>query len=436
MSLAGTLGLSSYRVAGYLAGPVVRRKLRQRMALGKEDPQRIGERLGHTRADRPSGTLVWVHAASVGEGLAALLLIDEIHKRHTALRFLLTTSTVTSANLLASQLPPFVIHQFAPVDLPMVARRFLDHWQPDAALLLESEFWPNLLLGLAHRAIPAALVNGRVSPDSYARWSALRPVIADLLACFEVCLGQSDRDAEYLRALGALHVVATGNIKDASPPLGVDKTTLDAVQAAVGDRPRWIAASTHAGEEVVVAETHHALLHRFPNLLTIIVPRHPERGAEVCRTLDARGTTAALRSRGEEIGRDTTVYIADTLGEMGLWYRLCPIAFIGKSLIGRGGQNPLEPARLGCALLMGPHMSNFQQISTDLVSCGAARLVDDAADLQSQLGALLGDDEVRLAMIRAGQTYSAAGGMAMTATMTHLESILSRVGNGIALARK
>lgn len=427
MSSAGTLGLIAYRVAGYLATPLINRKLRQRAKIGKEDSKRIGERLGRASKPRPVGPLVWVHAASVGESLAAYNLIERIHELYPALQFLLTTGTVTSANLVGPQLPPFVIHQFAPVDLPSVSRRFLDQWNPDAALFLESEFWPNLLLGLARRSIPSVLVNGRVSPDSHAKWSTLRPVISDLLSRFEICLAQSARDADFLLDLGARSVFTTGNIKDAAPPLSVDESVLRNAQSAIGERPCWVAASTHPGEETIVAQTHLALTRQIPDLLTIIVPRHQERGPAILHSLEEGGVQVALRSRGDEIDRDTSVYLADTMGEMGLWYRLCQIVFVGGSLVERGGQNPLEPARLSCALLFGPNMSNFEEISSDLVSCGAARRVSSSAELEGMLRELLLGPESCRAMLLAALDYSAKGGSAMSATMTHLEPVLSRI---------
>ncbi len=427
MSLTGALGLASYRVAGYMAGPFVRRKLRRRAAVGKEDPTRIAERFGYASVSRPDGPMVWIHAASVGESLAALPLIAKAHDLYPDIRFLLTTGTVTSTNLLRTQLPPFVVHQYAPVDLPATVRRFLSHWKPDAALLIESEFWPNMLLGLDCRAIPRALINGRISPETHARWSSLRPVIADLLAGFEICLAQSHRDAAFLSDLGASHVLATGNIKEAAAPLPVDDQELAAVAESLRGCPRWVAASTHPGEEAAVALVHRELEPLIPDLLTIIVPRHPERGAEVFAVIRQLGLRVALRSRGDTPGPGTGIYIADTLGELGLWYRLCPVVFVGKSLIGKGGQNPLEPARLGCALLFGPSMSNFEQISAELVSYGAAQWVEDANALRRAVAALLDDGDARSKMMNVGLEYTTKPSEALEATLSHLEPIFARI---------
>ena len=424
MTLTTTLGFASYRIAGLLAGPIVRRKLRDRAARGKEDPARLSERFGVASAPRPSGPLIWIHAASVGESLAALQLIDAVHARYPDFDFLVTSGTVTSATIMQERLPSFAVHQYAPVDIPMVTRRFLNYWRPELALLLESEFWPNILLDLDRRAIPRVLVNGRVSPESHRRWLSIQPIIAKLLTGFEFCLAQSDRDAQFLGELGAPNVVATGNIKDSSEPLAVDAEHLAALSATVGDRPLWVAASTHSGEEDAVARTHQALHERFPDLLTIIVPRHPDRGADIQYELEELGLAVGRRSAGDALSPDTTIYVADTLGELGLWYRLAPIVFVGKSLVGTGGQNPLEPARLGCALIFGPSMSNFEQISEELLSCGAARRIADQEGLVTALTDLLGQPDVMDEMARAGLNYGATGGKALARTMVQLDPLL------------
>ena len=430
MSRSGAIGLASYRVAGLLAGPFVRRKLRDRARRGKEDPTRLSERFGIASAPRPTGSLIWIHAASVGESLAALPLIDKIHAGHPSFKFLVTSGTVTSATVMQKMLPTIAVHQYAPVDLPVAAQRFLNYWTPDVALLLESEFWPNLLLGLDKRDIPRVLVNGRVSPESHRRWSALRPVIARLLAKFEICLAQSDRDTGFLEELGATRAATTGNIKDAAEPLAADETTLARLTTMVGGRPMWVAASTHRGEEIAAAKVHQDLLNRYPDLLTIIVPRHPERGTDIQRDIEGLGLTASRRSGGDALDGATALYIADTLGELGLWYRLTSAVFVGKSLKGTGGQNPLEPARLDCALIFGPSMANFEKIAEDLLSCGAARRVTDQDDLCVAVADLLGDHETRQRMARAGRDYCAAGGEALAKTMTYLEPLLVDVEAG------
>lgn len=434
MSLAASIGLASYRLAGRLAGPIARRKLRRRIAQGKEDAARLEERFGRASVARPSGLLIWMHGASVGEALAGLVLIEAIRKVHGDLSFLVTTGTVTSAGLLADRLPENALHQYVPLDLPAAVDRFLDHWRPDAALWLESEFWPNILMELSRRRIPHALVNGRISPASYSRWSSLRPIVAELLSGFDVCLAQTERDASRLRNLGARNTVVTGNLKESAPPLVVDAAQLADMRALIGCRPVWIAASTHPGEEEIVLAIHGRISGKFPNLLTIIVPRHPERGRAIGAIARDAGLSVAVRSSGARPLEDCEIYVADTIGELGLWYRLAPIAFIGKTLVGEGGQNPLEPAQLACAVMFGPAMSNFEEIARGLVDHGAALEVTGQADLAEALETLLGDSARCAAMGQAGRAFIAgragASGEALKALKPMLTAMEGRASVG------
>lgn len=436
MTLAASLGLAIYRTAGTVGEPFIRRKLVERAGQGKEDLSRLDERLGRTTLPRPQGPLVWLHAASVGEALSALPLIDAIRAEAADVSFLMTTGTVTSARVMQDRLPSGVVHQFAPVDMPAAAARFLDHWRPDLALWIESDFWPNLLLGLDRRRIPRVLVNGRISPASYARWQAFRPIVARLLSGYSVCLAQSERDAKFLRNLGAAQVVSAGNLKAAAPPLPVDAAALDRLRRIVGARPRWVAASTHPGEEEIAARVHASLARRFPGLLTVVVPRHADRGPDIERRLSAAGLNVARRAAGAAIAPDTAVYLADTMGELGLWYRLCPVAFVGKSLLGEGGQNPLEPARLDCALFFGPGMSNFADIAEGLEDCGAAVLVSDEKDLTAALARLLGDKEAVQRAGRASAAYVARAATSLARTMEVVMPLLRGAGRSSSRGRR
>ena len=367
-----------YRVASAASTSLVRRHLRQRCARGREDPARLEERFGHTGLARPPGPLVWVHGASVGESLSALPLVGRIRADWPSLNVLVTTGTVTSARLMAERLPPGVIHQYAPVDLPAAVEGFLDHWTPDLGLIVESEFWPNLLVRARARGVELALVNGRMSARSSRRWRRLRSVIGHLLGQFSLVLAQSREDEAHLRELGAADAKRLGNLKFAAAPLACDEAELAALRAAIADRPRWLAASTHPGEDEIAAEVHGALAPGHPGLLTILVPRHPHRGPEVAGRLHAAGLAVALRSAGEAPGPDTELYIADTIGELGLWYRLSDVVFVGGSLVPKGGQNLLEPTKLGCAIVCGPHMTNFLRVSEEMTRAGAARRVTGA----------------------------------------------------------
>lgn len=382
--------LSLYRILTRLGRPLIEIYLQSRLKKGKEDKARFEERRGVPSCARPCGRLAWLHGASVGEAVSLLPLIERITVEK-GWRVLLTTGTVTSARLMEERLPKGAIHQYVPVDCPDWVARFLDHWRPDLALWVESEFWPNLILETKARSVPMILLNGRISDRSLIRWRRYSGTIRTLLSCFSLCLAQSRIDGERLLELGAKRVACPGNLKFAAPPLPVDNAKLEAFRRQLGDRPCWLAASTHEGEEAIAASIHQALSIRYPRLLTIIAPRHPPRAAIVWRELEAMGLRVACLSADAEISPDTDILLGDTMGEMGLLYRLAPIAFIGKSLTGAGGQNPLEPARLGVSVLFGPDMSNFAKISQDMQDSGAAHRTLDRASLQDAIDQRLAD---------------------------------------------
>jgi 3-deoxy-D-manno-octulosonic-acid transferase len=367
----GVLGL--YRLVGRAGRPLVRGHLRRRAERGREDAGRLGERFGHAGRERPEGPLVWFHGASVGESLSALPLIGRVREAWPGLNLLVTTGTVTSAKLLAERLPEGVIHQYIPIDLPTEVGRFLDHWRPDLGLLIESELWPNLLTAAHQRAVELILVNGRMSKASYKSWRRLPPVIRRLLTLFSLTLAQTPENQRHFKELGAVDPQCLGNLKFAAPPLSADAQALAALTETLGDRPRWLAASTHPGEDELAAEVHTNLAGRRPGLLTLIVPRHPGRGPDIAQSLGARGLAVARRGAGQAPSDHTEVYVADTIGELGLWYRLAKVVFVGGSLVPHGGQNLLEPAAQGCAILCGPHTMNFARIADDLAAAGALR---------------------------------------------------------------
>ena len=325
---------------------------------------------------------------------------------------------------MADRLPQRAFHQYVPVDRRKLVRRFLDHWRPDLVLWAESEFWPNLVTEPAARGIPLILVNGRVSPRSFRGWRRAGGLIARLLSGFTLCLGQTADDVERLRRLGAPRSKYLGNLKFAAPPLPADPDTLAGMAANLGDRPCWLAASTHAGEERVVARVHRRLRDRRPRLLTFVVPRHPERGADVARALRSEGLTLALRSAGEPIGNETEAYVADTMGELGVFYRLVEIVFMGKSLVPLGGQNPLEAARLGCAVIHGPNMANFEDIARRMAEVGAAEEVADEETLAAAVERLFDDGRERARRVAAGAAFAAAEAHVLDALVTELGPFL------------
>jgi len=342
----------------------------------------------------------------------------------------MTTGTVTSARLMAERLPEGVIHQYAPVDLPAAVRRFLAHWQPALGLIVESELWPNLLLQARARGTTLALVNGRMSAASYASWRRFRPLIGHLLGQFEVTMAQSREDEAHLRDLGATAPLRLGNLKFAAPPLAANPDQLAALEAEFGPRPRWLAASTHAGEEEIVAEVHARLAARTPDLLTVLAPRHPDRGPAIAEIFAARGFEVVLRSSGRPITPETAIYLADSIGEMGLWYRLCQVVFIGRSLIPMGGQNLLEPAKLGCAIVCGPHMTNFLRVTEEMERLDALRRVADAEQLAAAVSWLLEDEPARAGMIRAAADYAGTQSDALDRIVAALKPQLDRAAAG------
>ena len=381
--------LGLYRLASHAWRPAVPLLLARRAGRGKEEPARLGERRGRPGLARPEGRLYWLHGASVGESLSMLPLLEALLAGEAESHALMTTATVTSARILAGRLPARALHQYVPVDTPSAVRRFLDHWRPDAALWAESELWPNLVMESRKRAVPLALVNARMSERSFRRWRRLPGAAGRLLGSFAVTLAQSEAHAARFTALGARRARVAGDLKAAAAPLRADPDALAPLLRARGRRPSWVAASTHAGEEALAARVHAALAERHADLLTVVVPRHAERGESVAAECRAAGLGVARRSLARLPGPRDAVYLGDTMGEMGLYLRLAPVVFVGKSLLGKGGHNPREAARLGRALLFGPHMENFAAAASALRRCGAAREVADEAGLAGDLAFLI-----------------------------------------------
>jgi len=416
-----------------LAGPLVHILLDRRAARGKEDPSRRGERLGIPGRHRPAGPLIWLHAASVGESMAALPLVDRLLAGEPRLHVLVTTGTVTSADLMTRRLPPRAFHQYVPVDLPGAVDRFLDHWRPDLALWVESELWPNLLAGVRRRRVPCALVNARLSARSHANWRRIPAAARRLLSTFRLALAQTAEAADRLRDLGLADVRVEGNLKYSAAPLPADPAGLSRLRKALAGRPVWLFASSHPGEEEVAIAAHRALIGRFPDLLTLLVPRHPDRGVQVRALLDAAGLSAAQRSRGELPGPGTAVYLADTMGELGLFYRLAPVSVVGASFLpGIGGHNPIEPALLGSAVLYGPHMENFQEVAAELEQACAARRVPGPAALADALAGLLADGEARAAQAAAALAVAERNRRAADRVLGALAPLLAEAGIAVA----
>lgn len=423
--------LTIYSFLTGLSAPLLHAVLRERCRKGKEDPARLPERTGVPGKPRPPGKLAWIHAASVGEAQSALILIGAILKKYPDASVLLTTGTATSARLAEKRLPPRALHQYCPLDHPAWVNRFLDHWRPDAALWMESELWPNMLEAVRKRRIPAALVNARLSPGSFRRWRLAPRAAEKLLSAFSLCLAQTQEDAAQFHTLGAKNAIGGGNLKYAASPLPCDPAELARMRDAVAGRPVWLYASTHEGEEEMACRIHRALEPSIPGLLTVIVPRHPERGAAVAHTCEKYGPAPKLRSAGNEPpSRGDRIYIADTLGELGLFYRLCPAACIGRSFSddGGGGHNPIEAAQLGCAVLHGPAVGNLGRIYDEFDAAGAALRLDDEAGLEACLKDLLTNPERLSALRDKGAAFCARHASVLGRTEELLAPVLSALG--------
>ncbi len=398
MTLIGAV-FAGWRGLGRALTPIVRVWIARRRRQGREHPTRWPERFGAASLARPDGALVWAHAASMGESLAILPLIERLWSSRPEVTILLTTGTVTSAALMAERLPSGVLHQFAPIDLPSAVEAFLGHWRPDLALWTESELWPTTLASLKRRGVPSILLNGRLSARSFKRWRRAPLLARALLDCFTQVLARGPQDSGRYAALGVA-APTVGDLKTAAPPLPFDPAELERLRALVGDAPLWLAASLHPGEEDFVAATHQALLADHPDLFTILVPRHSIRGPEWAQKFatDRRSAGAAPTP-----GR---LYVADTMGELGLWYRLASFAFVGGSLVPVGGHNPLEPARLGCAVVTGPHMGNFMEALDALKNGGGAVTIAEGAELTAAIRRLLDDGQTRESL-RLGASHAA-----------------------------
>lgn len=412
--------LKAYQFLTGIARPVAPLILARRVRQGKEDPDRQNERLGIASEERPAGQLLWFHAASVGETNAVLPVISSIYASHPDTNILLTTGTVTSAKAAKDRLPPNAIHQYIPLDSPKFVERFLDHWRPDLALFTESEIWPNLILQSSERGIPLMLLNGRMSKKSFRSWRRQSGLSRPLFSRFDLVLAQNERLAKRFRKLGTQNAVSVGNLKIDCPALPVDQARLIKLQAAINTRPVFTAASTHPGEDEIIASAHRKLKAEFPDLLTIIIPRHPERGEKISQMLNEQGLTHSRRSEGALPGPSDDIYVADTIGELGLLYTVSTIAFIGGSAIPRGGQNPVEAVKMGTAVLTGPHWYNFKDAYNEMLQlegCIEASNADEIAECVS----LLLKDDVKL------RTMTSRGSEAISNLSGALEKTLEAI---------
>ncbi|MBY0225651.1 MAG: DUF374 domain-containing protein [Hyphomicrobium sp.] len=419
--------LRVYRGASRLLAPIAPIVLARRAERGKEDPARQDERLGRSLRSRPDGPVAWIHAASVGEFMAVLPVIDRLRVARADVTLLVTTGTVTSAGLAAARLGPRAIHQFVPIDTPQAVTGFLDHWKPSLAIFTESEIWPNLMLATSQRKIPLVLVNARMSSRSSQRWRRRKRIAKQLFGQFRLVLAQNAVYARNFRQLGAPQTMNVGNLKIDAPAPPVDAVELERLRRIIGNRPILVGASTHEGEERILAQAHQIMREGMPGLLTIIAPRHPERGAKLAADLRAAGLSVTQRSARADPASSTDIYLADTIGELGLFYSLGRVVFLGGSLVEHGGQNPIEAIRLGCAVMSGPSRHNFNDIYGGLDAAGAVATVKAADDIARTASRLLTDEAARTAAHHAAEGALAAMGGALDKTVAALLPLLPAV---------
>ncbi len=402
--------------------------LDRRLKKGKEDSARISEKRGKTAKPRPAGTLIWLHAASVGEAQSTLILINRLSQELPNAHFMITSGTLTSAKLMNERLPKRAFHQFYPLDHPDWVNSFLDHWQPDLILWMESELWPNMLKQIKKQNIPAALVNARLSEKSFTLWSLLKKDAEKILSSFSLILAQTKQDAHHFQKLGAENVHVTDNIKYSAAPLPVDQNDIENIQHAVGSRPTWVYASTHKGEELLACKIHAALAQKFSNLLTIIVPRHPERRDDITKTCEVMKMPTVLRGKNKNLPTtDTAIYVADTLGELGLFYKLTDIAMIGRSFSndGGGGHNPIEAAQLECCVLTGPNIQYQEELFADMFAVNAAYQMEDKTHLLKTLRVLLEEAHTRQDAINRATEFAQIKTNVINDVMEHLTPMIN-----------
>tara|TARA_Y100000748_G_scaffold296285_1_gene288909 strand:+ start:612 stop:1856 length:1245 start_codon:yes stop_codon:yes gene_type:complete len=351
--------LRIYKIISYLIYPFVPIYLRNRLNSEKELKDRINERYGYSRIDRKKGKLVWLHAASIGESISILPVVKELEKNKRIKQILVTTGTTTSAKIMNERLKGKAFHQFLPIDIPIFVERFLNHWNPSVSIFVESEIWPNFIFALRKRRSKLMILNGRMTVKSFNGWLRFKKTTLKLFANFDLCCAQSSESAFFYKNLGIKNTIYTGNLKFSSEPEKSDNKKLKILEKMVRNRKILLAASTHEGEEEIIANITLSLKKKDKNFLSIIVPRHPNRTEFFSNKQKLR---IAYRSKGQDINQNTNIYIADTVGELNLFYELANFVFVGGSLVSHGGQNPIEAALLGKTIIHGPNIMNFADV--------------------------------------------------------------------------
>lgn len=419
--------LQLYKFVTWFFGPIIELYLLKRKAAGKEDADRFFERKGKTNKKRPNGNVVWFHAASVGESVSIIPLIQQMKEKYSSLNFLITTGTVTSSKILESRLPKNVIHQYVPIDRTVCVDRFLNNWKPKLAFFVESELWPNLIIQTHKTGCTLIQINARISAHSFTKWKKYPDIIKSMLECFSISIAQSEVDKERLSALGAKKTICLGNLKFAAPTLPADPSETGKVLSMLGSRNIWLAASTHEGEEEFIIRAHKILKAKYPDLLTIIAPRHAVRGAEIAQFLKSEKLQFVQRSKNEIITPQAEIYLADTMGELGIFYRLANIVFMGGSLVEHGGQNPLEAARLECAILTGTHFQNFKRIYSEMIENNCVQVVSGGGDLAAKISEMFENPNILKIQAQTALEYMESKDGIIESYMTEIEPYIKPI---------
>jgi len=427
--MGGSFFLYVYLLLADTLTGVANRKLEARLKAGKEDPNRINERRGQTPNIRPEGEVIWFHAASVGESIALLGLIENIVEERPLTNILITTGTTASANLINTRLPKKTIHQYVPLDVGKFVCNFLDHWRPNLAVFTESELWPCLIATAHAKKVPLILINARISRKSFSKWKWLKGLVSSILSKFDIILCQDENTAKFIRKLSKSKIdpKVVGSLKESAPPLPFSEEDRSVISNQIGSRPIWLAASTHEREELMMAKAHEYARRFSRRLLLIIVPRHPNRGKKICSDLRNLGWQVSLRSGGEKINNYTEIYIADTFGEMGLWYRISSISFLGGSMTEVGGHNPFEPATLGSAILHGPHVWSAAEAYEELGKVKASLQVKNPEELSQAIVDLLNPD-TNASMAKSAWDLSSKEAEASSQALNEIFKILDHRG--------
>jgi len=380
-----------YRLITYLLYPIAPLYLYFRKLKKKEDPTRYIEKLSKISTPRGDGFLIWFHVASVGEAMSILPLIDNCIQERKINRILITSITLSSGNILHKRFKqnPKVIHQFLPLDIAILTKKFLDHWRPNLSIFIDSEIWPNLILQISKKKIPLLLINARITKKSFDRWKIIINFAKKIFEKFDVCIASNKESEKFLEILGAKNIKNYGNIKFSSAINSLNKELDSSLLNKLRDRKIWCAASTHPTEELACAHSHLKIKQYYENILTIIIPRHVERVQKINKELLNLNLNVILSSKTDQLNSQTDILLVDSYGETSKFYNISKYVFLGKSLIksliNDSGQNPIEPAKLGCKIFHGPYTSNFIEIYEYLSSYGITKKILDSNELSISL---------------------------------------------------